>query len=115
LLFILFKYEIFSLVNGFGKQGISYNIEAVSFFVIFSLNQFDNLNKKILICIKYLTNYTPGIYFLHTSIYPILKIKISLIENQTFLGCFLIYLISYLISFIGYNSLKKYKLKHLFI
>ena len=115
LIYILFKYKIFCPVNGFGKQGILYNIEAVTFFVIFSLIQFDKLNKKILICIKYLTNYTPGIYFLHGRIYPILKIKISLIKNQTFLGCFLIYLISYLISFIGYNSLKKNKLKHLFI
>ena len=52
--FILFKYRIFSPVKGFGKQGILYNIEAVSFFVIFSLIQFDNLNKKILIWIKYL-------------------------------------------------------------
>ena len=114
-LFILFKYRIFSPVNGFGKQGILYNIEAVSFFVIFSLIQFENFNKKILTCIKYLTRFTPGVYFLHTKIYLILKIKISLIKNHTFLGCLLIYLISYLISFIGYNSLKKNKLKHLFI
>jgi hypothetical protein len=59
LLFILFKYEIFTPVKGFGKQGILYNIEAVSFFVIFSLIQFDNLNKKILIIIKDFTSYTP--------------------------------------------------------
>ena len=115
ILFVLFKFEIFSPVKGFGKQGISYNIEAVSFFMIFSLIQFDNLNKKILIFIKYITSYTPGIYFLHTNIFPILKIKISLIKNNTFLGCILIYLISYLISFIGYKYLKKNQLKHLFI
>lgn len=115
LLFILFKYEIFSPVSGFEKQGILLNIEAVSFFVIFSLIQLDNLNKKILFCIKYLTSYTPGIYFLHPEIYVIFKNKINLIKNQTILGCLIIYLISYLISFIGYNSLKKYKLKHLFI
>ena len=69
----------------------------------------------VLICIKYLTSYTPGVYFLHTKIYLIFKIKISLIKNHTFLGCLLIYLISYLVSFIGYISLKKTKLKHLFI
>ena len=114
-LFVLFKYQIFSPVKGFGKQGILYNIEAVSFFVIFSLFQFDNLNKKILILIKYLTSYTPGVYFLHSKVYLILRIKISLIKNHTFLGCLLIYVISYLISFIGYNSLKKTQLKHLFI
>jgi len=115
LLFILFNYKIFSPVKGFGKQGILYNIEAVSFFLIFSLIQLDNFNKKILIYIKHLTSFTPGIYFLHISIYHISKTKISLIKNNTFLGCLLIYLISYLISFIGYNSLKKSKLKHLFI
>ena len=113
-LFILFKYRIFSPVKGFGKQGILYNIQAASFFVIFSLIQFDNLNKKLLFCIQYLTSYTPGIYFLHTKIYLIFKIKISLIKNHTFLGCLIIYLISYLVSFIGYKSLKKNKLKHLF-
>ena len=110
--FFLFKYEIFSSFNGFEKQGILLNIEAVSFFVIFSLIQLD---KKILICIKYLTSYTPGVYFLHTKVYLIFKNKISFVKNQTLLGCLIIYLISYLISFIGYKSLKKYKLKHLFI
>ena len=115
ILFIHFKYQIFYPVNGFGKQGILFNIEAVSFFVIFSLIQFDKLNKKLLIWIKYLTSYTPGVYFLHSEVYLFLKIKISLIKTQSFLGCLLIYLVCYLISFIGYNSLKKYKLKHLFI
>jgi hypothetical protein len=114
-LFILFKYEIFSPFNGFEKQGILLNIEAVSFFVIFSLIQLDNLNNKILICIKYLTSYTPGIYFLHPEVYLIFRIKISLIKNKTILGCLIVYLISCLLSFIGYNSLKKYKLNHLFI
>jgi len=114
-LFILFKYKIFSPVKGFGKQGILYNLQAVSFFMISSLIHLDNLNKKILIFIKYLTSYTPGIYFLHLSVYVILKIKISLIKNHTFLGSLLIYLISYLISFIGYKYSKKNILKHLFI
>lgn len=114
-LYIIFKYPIFTQVKGFGKQGIINNIEAVFLFVIFSLVHLDNLNKKILICIKYLTSYTPGVYFLHTKIYLIFKIRISLIKKHTFLGCLLIYLISYLVSFIGFISLKKNKLKHLFI
>ena len=115
ILYILFKYQIFFPVYGFGKQGILLNLEAVFVFVIFSLIRLDYLNKKLLIFIKYLTNFTPGVYFIHTNIYLILKNKISLIKNQTFLGCILLYLICYLISFIGYNFLKKNKLKHLFI
>ena len=114
-LFILFKYTIFITPHGFGKQGIFFNIEAFLFFLIFSLIPFDYHNEKILIFIKYLTSFTPGVYFLHTKIYLIFKGKITLIKEHTFSGCLLIYLACYLVSFIGYNIFKKNILKHLFI
>ena len=114
-LFILFKYNIFIEPQGFGKQGIFLNIEAVFFFLIFSLIPLDHHKEKLLIFIKYLTSFTPGVYFLHTKIYLIFKDKITLIKEYSFLGCLLIYLSFYLVSFIGYNIFKKNILKHLFI
>ena len=114
-LFIFFKYDIFTPVKGFGKQGIMYNVGAVSFFLLFSLIPFDSFNTKILIFIKYFSSFTPGIYFLHISIYKILSFKIYIIKYHTFFGSLIIYLISYLISFIFYNLFKKNKLKYLFI
>jgi hypothetical protein len=111
-LFLFFKYNIFSPVKGFGKQGIMYNIGGVFFFLIFSLIPFEVCNKKILIFIKYFTSYTPGIYLLHINIYKIFRFKIYLIKHHTFLGCLLIYFTCYTVSFIGYNIFKKNKLKY---
>ena len=115
ILFIIFKYNIFTPVKGFGKQGIMNNVGGVLFFIIFSLIPLENLNVKILTFIIYLTRYTPGIYFLHINIYNIFKYKFYLIKHKTFFGCFLIYLICYSISSICFNLTKKTKLKYLFI
>ena len=114
-LFIFFKFNIFSPIKGFGKQGIMYNIGGVSFFLIFSLFPFEIFNTKILVLIKYITSYTPGIYFLHISIYKIFRFKIYLINHHTFLGCLLVYLICYSVSCLCFNLFKKNKLKYLFI
>ena len=114
LLFVFFKYNIFTPVKGFGKQGIMYNIGGICFFLIFSLIPFEYFNKKILIFIKYFTSYTPGIYFLHINIYKIFRHKIYSIKYHTFLGCIFIYLITYSISCICYNLFKNNKIKYLF-
>ena len=114
-LFIFFKYNIFTYVKGFGKQGIMYNIGGVLFFLIFCLIPLEKFNNKILIFIKILTSYTPGIYYLHINIYRIFSYKIYLIKNNTFLGCLIIYLSSYSVSCIGFNLTKKAKLKYLFV
>ena len=113
-LFIIFKYNIFSPIKGFGKQGIIHNIGGVLFFLIFSLIPLENLNKKSLIFIKYLTSYTAGIYFLHINIYRIFRFKIYSIKQKTFLGCLFIYLISYSVSCICFNLTRNTKLKYLF-
>ena len=114
-LLIIFKYNIFTPIKGFGKQGIMYNIGGVLFFLVFSLIPLENFNKKLLIFLKYMTSYTPGIYFLHINIYKIFKFKIYSIKEKSFLGCLFIYLISYSISCICFNLTKKTKLKYLFI
>lgn len=114
-IFILFKYNIFIPIKGFGKQGLMYNIGGCLFFITFSLIPLDDLNKNILKFISFITNFSPGIYYLHKKVYFLLKNKIIYIKNHSFSGCLLIYLICYLISFIFYNIFKKTKLKYLFI
>ena len=114
-LLIFFKYNIFTPIKGFGKQGMMYNIGGVFFFLTFSLIPLENFNRKLLIILKYITSYTPGIYFLHINIYKIFRFKINSIKKKTFLGCLFIYLISYSISCICFNLTKKTKIKYLFI
>ena len=52
VIFILFKYDVFQGVNGFGKQGFVFNIGGCLFFILFSLLPLDNINKKITIILK---------------------------------------------------------------
>ncbi len=114
-LFIIFKYDLFIKIKGFGKQGLMRILGGIFFFLIFSLIPLENCNEKTLNYIKNLTSYTPGIYFLHGKIYTIFRDKISLIKAKTFLGCILNYLICYSISTLCYNLFKNTKLKFLFI
>ena len=116
LLFLLFKYNIFTLIKGFGKQGFMLNIGALQFFIFFYLLPIENIkNSFILFFIKFITNFTAGIYFWHILIYKILKNYINLILKETLLGCIIIYIICYLICFISYKRFKYTKLKYLFI
>lgn len=48
-----------------------------------------------------MTNYTQGGYSLHLILKNILNSKINYINNGNFLFCILIYIFSYIISFIG--------------
>ncbi len=114
-IFMLFKYDIFISINGFGKQGLMHNFGGLTFFILFSLFPFNNYNNIIIkkIIINF-TNFTAGIYFLHVVVYKILKHFINIVKDRTIFGCIIIYLISYLICFIFYKKLKKTKLIYLF-
>lgn len=113
---MLFKYNIFTLINGFGKQGLMLNIGSLLFFIFFYLLPIEQVKIPIInYTIRYITNYTAGIYFLHIFIYKILKNYITLIYKKTLLGCIIIYITCYLICLICYNKFKYSKLKYLFI
>ena len=114
-LIMLFKYNIFNNVKGFGKQGFMYIIGGSLFFILFSLFPLDNIKKNAKKIVRHITNFTPGIYMLHTKIFQILKKRLDLIKKQTFLGCIIIYLFSYLTSWIFYSLFKRSKIKYLFI
>jgi len=57
LIFILFKYNIFTLIKGFGKQGIMLNIGSLQFFIFFYLLPIEKINNSnILLFFKYTVN-----------------------------------------------------------
>ena len=114
-LIMLFKFDIFTKVKGFGKQGFIYIIGGSLFFIIFSLFPLDNCNKSAKMIIRHITNFTAGIYMLHTKFFDIFEKRINLIKKQTFLGCIIIYLYSYLTCWIFYSLFKRSKIKYLFI
>lgn len=113
-LIMFFKYDIFTQVRGFGKQGFLYIFGGSLFFILFSLFPLDNCKKKVKMIIRYITYYTPGIFFLHIKVYEIF-IKIDLIKKNTFKGCIIIYILSYLTCSVFFPLFKQSKMKYLFI
>lgn len=115
-LFFLNRYNLFSKEVKIGFGGIVTNIYSILSFIIFFLLPINTINDSILYKIIYrLTNYTQGIYSFHIYTKLALNSKIDSIKNKSFLGCILIYIFSYFISFIGEKLTKKTKLVYLFI
>ena len=116
ILFILAKYSVFSkLEGGVIYPGIILNIKAICLIILFSLFPSnilkDNKKEKI---IKYITNYTAGVYYLHIEIIHYFKNRINSIKKGTFLGLIIIYLLCYLIGFTRMIFFGNSKLKYLF-
>lgn len=117
IVFILItKYDIFSDLKTFKYAGLRLTIGAICIFLIFSLISFNIKINLINNIILQLTNYTAGIYFTHFIIGKgYLGKSIKLVKKGTILGCVIIYIICYIISFIGATIFKKTKFKHLFV
>ena len=111
LIFVFFKYNIFKTMNEY--KGIEKIFLSFLLFTGFYLLPLNNFNYKIKLAIKLITNFTQGIYCLH----PIIKYYVHsfLDKNETFSGSILIYLISYIISFLAMKIFGKTKLKYLFV
>ena len=106
-LFFILKNDIFVDLGGY--KGIIYIFTSLLLFIGFYFLPFDNLYPLTQNLIKQITNFTNGIYCLHIRFIIILGLP------GTMKSCVIIYLISYLISFIGLKLLGKTKLKYLFI
>jgi len=88
-------------------------IAAISSFILFSMIP-DLNNKKIYSIIYQITNYSGGVYYLHTMIWKILQRKMNIFKKRTLNSCFLNYIICYLICFVGEKIFAKSNLKYLF-
>ena len=116
--FFIYKYNIFKTIEYYGHKyhynGFDKNIFSILSFIIFYLIRFENIkSNQLKIIINIITSYTQGIYCLHVFIFIYATQFLHL--KGSFKDCIIIYLISYLTSFIGAKICKKNKLKFLFI
>ena len=115
-LYFLFRYNIFNFNDIFIYQDVdTITIGSINFFCIFSLLPLKYIeNEKIILILKYFTNYTGGIYYIHILTRNFLK-RISIhVKQDTFFGVIIIYINTYFISFFGNKIFKKTIIKHLF-
>lgn len=111
-LYLIFKYNIFSYIEGYSAAGIKKVYVSFILFTNFYILHFEKIHSNILIIIRQITKYTQGIYCLHFIIMHYFKIKYD--KNGTFIGCISLYILSYFTSFIGFIIFKNSKLKYLF-
>lgn len=118
ILFILFKYDIFIDKLGFRYPNVPLNIVSSSIlFLFFKSLPFENIprNKFIIFFIKYITQFTGGIYYTHTIVIDIfIKYSFSFIKRN-YSGSLIIYIICFSICFLGNKLFKNYRLKYLFL
>lgn len=113
LFLLILNVEIFIRPKGFLYPGILLNIGAILLFCCFGILFIHISNSYLVLFISNITNYTGGVYYLHTVIRNII-INISLIKNREYSGSIIIYIICYLICLSGNKILGKTKLKYLF-
>ena len=111
--YMISNYKIFSKVEGFGSTGIKPLILSFFLFTIFSMIPFTKINERIFVFLYQITKYTQGIYCLHMII--IYYMRKNYKKTGTLLGSIIVYIISYVISLIGFQIFKKTKLKYLFV
>ena len=106
-IYALIKYNIFVKIGTYA--GIINIFASLFLFIGFYLLPLNNLPLWCNKVINQITNYTNGVYCLHTKIFLIVNI------DGTLISIFKLYLISYFISFLGEKITRKTKLKYLFI
>ena len=116
IIIIITKFDIFCPLKTFKYGGLRLNIASICLFFFFSLLQFKIIKCNIIIkIIKQLSNYTGGVYFIHNLIgRGYIFTSLLLIDTTTIIGCIKIYIISYLICFIGAKICKNTRFRHLF-
>ena len=116
--YFIYKYKIFMDITIYGRKynynGFDKNIFALLSFIGFYLIPIDFLNSnKLNLFIKLATNYTQGIYCVHTTI-AYYATKLFHLKRNLY-GCIIIYILSYLISFLGTKISFNTRIKFLFI
>lgn len=113
IIFLIVQFDIFVEIRGFIYTGIFFNVGGVCIFILFSLFSFQN-RKKIISILKIITKFTGGIYYIHLIFFTFLMEKFTFIQQKTFHGSILIYIISYITCYLGNKLLSKTKLNLLF-
>ena len=116
-LFVLYIIRDFSLIekNFYYLKSIFNGIAATCYFIFFLLIPLEMIeNYKFNLIIIQITNFTGGIYYLHTKVWDVLSQKLIIMKNKNISGCILNYLICYFICYFGTKVFGKTKLKYLF-
>ena len=111
LVSLIFNFDVFTRMRTF--NGIENILVSFLLFIGFYLLPLKDINKKIKIILGIITSYTQGIYCLHTIVRDYTFIALN--KQKSILGVIFIYLLSYMISFLGMKLLGKKKLKYLFV
>ena len=103
-IYFLYKFQIFNFNTQYLYPDVDTNIIAsINFFFIFSLLPIHRIiNKKIILLLMNITNFTGGIYYLHLFINFHLNKIFDNVRNRTFFGTFIIYFFSYLTYYIEF-------------
>ena len=116
LLYFITNYEVINKVKVLDYNGIRLFIISICVFITFVMFPSEKIKNKIIIkIIKQITSYTAGIYYIHVKLFSYISKYIEPIKKRTIKGCIIIYLLCYLISFLGILIFGKTKLRHLFI
>lgn len=109
------EYQIFTLFFGVAYNGIKLNVASVCLIIIFSLFHFKKIENKYLIYfLKYMTNYSGGIFYLHQAVHCFFQYILKDINKGSFFGIIMIYFICHLICISGSLIFKNTKAKNLF-
>lgn len=103
---------------GYGYSGIRMIAVAASFVALFYVIPFDRLNDRMKKLLQTITKYTMGIYCMHRLVSTLLSIAIIhwdiAVSVNSFNMCILIYILCFVLSWIGSMLLGKTKLNALF-
>ena len=113
LVYIFFKYDLFIPISGFRYPYILSNI-TVSTLLLIIFNSILLKENILFSIIDNITKFTGGIYYIHIIIRDYLS-NFLLIKDRNYLSGFIIYIICYIICFIGIKIFQNSKLKYLFI
>ena len=115
IIYFISNYKVFNYVKGFDYNGVNLFLKSICIFFSFAMFPSEKIKNKILIkIIKQIISYTPGIIFLHIEVIAYISYYITSIKKRTVISCVIVYLISYLICFVGSLIFGKTKLRHLF-
>jgi surface polysaccharide O-acyltransferase-like enzyme len=92
IIYFLLQFGIFTNINGIRYPGIRLNVAGITLFILFYALPIEYIKNIYLVkFILFITNYTGGIYYLHSIFLYYLKKKIIFIKNKTFTGTIIIF------------------------
>ena len=109
-----YKYNLFIDPLGFYYQGLKKHIQSICLFISFSIISINFLPNFLLKVVKQMSLLTPGIYYLHFSLLNFFEIIFITVRKKTIYGSLFIYIMSFLICFIGNRYVINTKLRNLF-